>query len=127
MKSLFLLDPSIVFLNHGSFGACPRAALEHQSRLRAEMESEPVRFLVREIEDRLDAARAALARLRRAMSTSVQAASAPAPTSRTKTIARSAAASGSVGIHGVPAVASMRGSCAACAVRASPRGGGLSR
>ena len=56
------LDPSILFLNHGSFGACPREVLERQAALRAEMEAEPVRFLSRELDDRLDAARAALAR-----------------------------------------------------------------
>src|SRR6185436_3261707 len=56
------LDPKVVFLNHGSFGACPSAVLEHQSQLRAEMEAEPVRFLSRELDDRLDVARAALAR-----------------------------------------------------------------
>jgi isopenicillin-N epimerase len=55
------LDPRIVFLNHGSFGACPRNVLEHQSALRAELEAEPVRFLSRELDDRLDVARAALA------------------------------------------------------------------
>lgn len=55
------LDPQVTFLNHGSFGACPRAVLDEQARLRAELEREPVRFLWREIEPRLDAARAALA------------------------------------------------------------------
>jgi isopenicillin-N epimerase len=54
------LDPRVVFLNHGSFGACPSAVLEHQSALRAELEAEPVRFLSRELDDRLDVARAAL-------------------------------------------------------------------
>ncbi len=55
------LDPSIVFLNHGSFGACPRVVLQKQSELRAAMEAEPVRFVHREAEGRLDEARAALA------------------------------------------------------------------
>ncbi|HXD94997.1 MAG TPA: aminotransferase class V-fold PLP-dependent enzyme, partial [Candidatus Acidoferrum sp.] len=50
-----------VFLNHGSFGACPTEVLRHQAALRAEMEAEPVRFLSRELDDRLDVARAALA------------------------------------------------------------------
>lgn len=55
------LDPTVVFLNHGSFGACPRAVLQRQQELRAEMERETVRFVHRELEGRLDGARAALA------------------------------------------------------------------
>jgi isopenicillin-N epimerase len=55
------LDRGIVFLNHGSFGACPTEVLRHQAALRAEMEAEPVRFLSRELDDRLDEARRALA------------------------------------------------------------------
>lgn len=58
---LWPLDPNVIFLNHGSFGACPTAVLEHQAALRAEMEAEPVRFLSRELDDRLDAARESLA------------------------------------------------------------------
>jgi len=58
---MWALDPRVTFLNHGSFGATPRAVLAVQAALREEMEREPVRFLAREIEPRLDAARAALA------------------------------------------------------------------
>jgi isopenicillin-N epimerase len=58
---LWALDPAVTFLNHGSFGACPTEVLRHQADLRAEMEAEPVRFLSRELDDRLDVARAALA------------------------------------------------------------------
>jgi isopenicillin-N epimerase len=54
------LDPAVTFLNHGSYGACPTEILRRQAALRAELESEPVRFLGRELEGRLDAARAAL-------------------------------------------------------------------
>ena len=56
------LDPKVAFLNHGSFGACPLPVLEQQAELRRRMEAEPVRFLDRELEGRLDEARAALAR-----------------------------------------------------------------
>jgi isopenicillin-N epimerase len=61
MKQHWQLDPSITFLNHGSFGATPRAILERQSEYRARLEAEPVRFMVRELEAMLDASRAALA------------------------------------------------------------------
>lgn len=55
------LDPSIDFLNHGSFGACPREVLAAQQGWRDRMEAEPVAFLARELEGHLDAARTALA------------------------------------------------------------------
>ena len=58
--ALWPLDPAVTFLNHGSYGACPTEILRHQAALRAELEAEPVRFLGRELEGRLDAARAAL-------------------------------------------------------------------
>ena len=57
---LWPLDPGVVFLNHGSFGACPTEVLRHQASLRDEMEAEHVRFLARELDERLDAARQAL-------------------------------------------------------------------
>lgn len=61
LRAHWTLDPEIVFLNHGSFGACPRPVLAVQQELRAEIEREPVRFLARELEGRVDAARAELA------------------------------------------------------------------
>lgn len=56
------LAPRTVFLNHGSFGACPVPILRRQAELRAEMEAEPVQFLWRRYEERLEPARQALAR-----------------------------------------------------------------
>jgi len=61
VKEHWLLDREIIFLNHGSFGATPRVVLARQGELRARMEREPVRFLVRELEPLLDSTRAELA------------------------------------------------------------------
>jgi isopenicillin-N epimerase len=58
---LWSLDPGVTFLNHGSFGACPIAIQQKQQALRAQMESEPVRFFALELEPLLDEARQALA------------------------------------------------------------------
>jgi isopenicillin-N epimerase len=60
MRDLWLLDDKITFLNHGSFGACPKAVLEEQSALRERLEREPVRFMAGELEGMLDSAREAL-------------------------------------------------------------------
>lgn len=61
MRRYWGLAPRSIFLNHGSFGACPSAILELQTELRAKMEAEPVQFLWRRYEERLEPARAALA------------------------------------------------------------------
>ncbi len=55
------LDPKVVFLNHGSFGACPTAVLSTQQSFRQQLELEPVRFLGREFEPLLDQSRDGLA------------------------------------------------------------------
>jgi isopenicillin-N epimerase len=62
LARLWTLEPELVFLNHGSFGACPRPVLEEQARLRAQLERQPVEFFVRRLPDLLDAARERLAR-----------------------------------------------------------------
>ena len=54
------LDEEVVFLNHGSYGACPRVVREAQRRWQDRMESEPVRFFQREYQEALDGARASL-------------------------------------------------------------------
>ena len=45
MKNEFLLDPNIVYLNHGSYGATPRRILQHQRAWQDRMEREPVKFM----------------------------------------------------------------------------------
>lgn len=56
----FLLDPDLVFLNHGSFGAVPRAVQAEYQRLQDRMERNPVEWLGRRSDDLLGRARARL-------------------------------------------------------------------
>jgi isopenicillin-N epimerase len=64
VRDLFLLDPTVVFLNHGSFGACPKPVFEAYQGYQRELERQPVEFLAleRTFGERLDVARSALAR-----------------------------------------------------------------
>lgn len=64
--NLWMLDRKITFLNHGSFGSCPRSVLEFQQEIRDRLERRPIQFLLRELEPLLDAARAGLARFLKA-------------------------------------------------------------
>lgn len=61
LRREFLLDPEALFLNHGSFGACPRPVFERYQAWQRELEGEPVDFLDRRLPALLDAARTALA------------------------------------------------------------------
>jgi isopenicillin-N epimerase len=71
MRDRFLLDPEVAYLNHGSFGACPRAVFEEYQRIQLELERGPTDFFVRHVsvpfwereerEGALDEARASLA------------------------------------------------------------------
>lgn len=47
MRDLYLLDSSVVFLNHGSFGACPKPVFERYQAWQLELERQPVEFLGR--------------------------------------------------------------------------------
>jgi len=60
LKEQFLLDPDIIFLNNGSFGACPRPVFEDYQRWQQELERRPVEFLGRQAVDLLGVARVKL-------------------------------------------------------------------
>jgi isopenicillin-N epimerase len=60
LRELFLLRPDITFLNHGSFGACPRPVFAAYQAWQLELERQPVEFLGRRFADLMREARAAL-------------------------------------------------------------------
>ena len=60
---LWELDPGIDFLNHGSFGACPKIILDKQREYQDAIEHQPMSFLVDDLEPKLDEARNALAKV----------------------------------------------------------------
>jgi isopenicillin-N epimerase len=60
LRDEFLLDPEIVFLNHGSFGACPRDVFARYQEWQLELERRPIEFLARRLDGLLAEARGAL-------------------------------------------------------------------
>ncbi|MEP4077203.1 aminotransferase class V-fold PLP-dependent enzyme [Haloferula sp.] len=61
MKQHFLLDPEVAYLNHGSFGACPRPVFEAYQQYQRTLEREPVDYLQRHFQEKMHVARADLA------------------------------------------------------------------
>ena len=61
MKDLFYLNKDITFLNHGSFGACPKPIFEEYQKWQLELEKEPVQFITVEAPKQLKLSREALA------------------------------------------------------------------
>lgn len=60
LASAFMLDPEIVYLNHGSFGACPAAVLDAQQAHRDRVEADAMRFYLYDLWPGMDRSRAAL-------------------------------------------------------------------
>jgi isopenicillin-N epimerase len=57
----FLLDPTVAYLNHGSYGACPAPVFEEYQRFQRELERNPAEFLARRFDELTTVAREALA------------------------------------------------------------------
>jgi len=51
IRSLFLLDNEITYLNHGSFGACPKPIFESLIKFQTQLENQPVQFLDKDSEE----------------------------------------------------------------------------
>jgi isopenicillin-N epimerase len=47
LKEYFLLDPKVTYLNHGSFGACPKPVFDAYQYWQLELERQPVEFVGR--------------------------------------------------------------------------------
>ena len=61
VRELFLLEPGIAYLNHGAFGATPRAVMAAAEAWRRRLEAEPTRFMESERAPALKQARAEMA------------------------------------------------------------------
>ncbi|NBO38109.1 aminotransferase class V-fold PLP-dependent enzyme [bacterium] len=61
IRALWDLDPSITFLNHGSYGAVPRDVQRTQQDIMREIERNPVDFLSRRLPEKLACQRTRLA------------------------------------------------------------------
>lgn len=61
LRDLWMLRQDIAFLNHGSFGAVPRAVYEEQDRIRRQFEAEPIELLGRRCDELLAAVRVEVA------------------------------------------------------------------
>ena len=61
IKQKFLLNPDITFLNHGSFGACPKDVFEDYQNWQRKLEADPVQFMTKTGQQTLNISRKALA------------------------------------------------------------------
>ena len=62
LKSHFLHDPEIAYLNHGSFGACPKFIFNNYINLQKELEKNPIKFLDNDIQEKVIKSQTTLAR-----------------------------------------------------------------
>jgi len=60
LRSEFILDSEITFLNHGSYGACPKPVFEAYQKYQTDLEIHPVQFMQNEVFNLLDISRESL-------------------------------------------------------------------
>ena len=57
MKDWFLLDPDITFLNHGSYGACPKPVFKEYQDWQQKLENQPVQFMTNQVYSAMEKSR----------------------------------------------------------------------
>tara|TARA_B100001013_G_C24615051_1_gene444816 strand:- start:17 stop:1150 length:1134 start_codon:yes stop_codon:yes gene_type:complete len=57
VRDKFILSPNVTFLNHGSFGACPKPVFEKYQDWQRELERQPVQFMAEDVYQLLKTAR----------------------------------------------------------------------
>ena len=60
LKSKFLLDSEITFLNHGSYGACPKPVFKVYQQYQKDLETHPVKFMQEDVYSLLEQSRESL-------------------------------------------------------------------
>ena len=60
VRNQFLLEPDVTFLNHGSFGACPKSVFEDYQHWQKKLEQQPVLFSTETVYEQLEQSRTAL-------------------------------------------------------------------
>ena len=60
LKSLFQINPNITFLNHGSYGACPKPVFKNYQKWQLKLERNPVQFMSTDVYNELERSREAL-------------------------------------------------------------------
>ena len=60
-KSLFFFQEGVTYLNHGSFGACPKIIFEDYQKWQIQLETQPVQFLTDKLYESLRNSRESLA------------------------------------------------------------------
>lgn len=62
LNNLFRLDPTVVYVNHGSFGACPTQVVQAHQKYRDRVEADAMRFYLYDLWNMVDRSRQALAK-----------------------------------------------------------------
>ncbi len=60
LTDLFMLDPDVIYLNHGSYGACPREVFDAYQNWQRQLERNPMQFIGTHLPELMREAREAL-------------------------------------------------------------------